>query len=104
MVSRLGDGGSYTGRGLSQLPWSSVEANRESPPLEVFVSYAHRDEDLRRQLDTHLSLLRREGLITTWHDRRIVPGTEWAIQIDERLATAELILLLASPDFLASDF
>jgi len=72
--------------------------------IEVFYSYAHEDELLRQQLEAHLSLLRRQGLITDWHDRQIAPGTDWAGLIDAHLMTAQVILLLISPDFLASDY
>jgi CheY-like chemotaxis protein len=75
-----------------------------STAVDVFVSYAHGDERLRRGLETHLSVLRRQGVIRTWHDRRILPGTEWAGQIDRNLESADLILLLISPEFLASDY
>src|SRR5437016_3708622 len=73
-------------------------------PVSVFYSYAHQDEALRQQLETHLSLLRRQGLISEWHDREILPGAEWGREIDEHLETASIILLLISADFLASDY
>jgi TIR domain len=73
-------------------------------PLEVFFSYAHRDEALRNYLADHLRLLERQGIITGWHDRRITGGTEWAGAIDEHLRTAQIILLLISSAFLASDY
>ena len=41
-------------------------------PIEVFYSYADADESLCIELDKHLSQLRRDGLITTWHKRQIV--------------------------------
>ena len=75
-----------------------------TPPIEVFISYSHKDEVLREQLGTHLSLLRRRGVIDAWHDRRIGAGQEWAGAIDEHLNSAAVILLLISPDFLASDY
>ena len=75
-----------------------------STPVEVFYSYAHKDEAFRNKLETHLSLLRRQGLITAWHDRHILPGTDWAQAIDEHLERASVILLLISADFLASDY
>lgn len=34
----------------------------------VFMSYSHRDEDLRDELEKHLTGLKRQGVITTWHD------------------------------------
>ncbi len=73
-------------------------------PLMVFYSYAHEDERLRRKLEKHLSLLRQQGMITEWNDRQILPGTDWAHVIDTHLMTAQIILLLISPDFLASDY
>ena len=75
-----------------------------SEPLELFYSYAHEDEALRDELQKFLVMLRRDGVISEWHDRRIGAGTEWAGQIDQHLETASIILLLVSPDFLASDY
>src|SRR6266496_5013593 len=73
-------------------------------PVTVFLSYAHEDEPLRAQLEKHLRLLQRQGLLSTWHDRQIVPGAKWAQEIDAHLAAAQLVLLLISPDFLDSDY
>ena len=75
-----------------------------STPVEIFYSYAHKDEALRNELDKHLSLLQRQGLITAWHDRQILPGTDWSQAIDQHLEQASVILLLISADFLASDY
>jgi hypothetical protein len=72
--------------------------------IEVFYSYAHLDERLRTELDKHLSSLRRHGVIAGWHDRRIMAGTEWAGAIDAHLQRAQIILLLVSADFLASNY
>ncbi len=70
----------------------------------VFFSYAHEDEWLRDELETHLKLLQRQGIISTWHDRKLLPGGDWDGEIDARLERAEIILLLVSADFLASDY
>ncbi|WP_437616223.1 TIR domain-containing protein [Sorangium sp. So ce834] len=80
---------------------SAVAAPR---PVRLFFSYSHKDEALRDELETHLSLLEREGLLQSWHDRRIAAGDGWAGQIDRNLDEAEVILLLVSADFLASDY
>ncbi len=72
--------------------------------LEVFFSYSHKDQDLRDQLETHLSLLKNHGFISSWHDRKIIAGAEWAGEIDAHLNTAQIILLLISADFLASTY
>jgi hypothetical protein len=72
--------------------------------VSVFLSYAHRDERLREELDKHLSPLRRSSLIETWDDRKISPGAQIDAAIAQRLATADLILLLISPDFINSNY
>jgi hypothetical protein len=72
--------------------------------VKVFVSYSHRDEELRNQLGVHLEILRREGVIEPWHDRRIGAGRDVHAAISDSLESADLVLLLVSPDFLASDY
>ncbi|HEX2571440.1 MAG TPA: toll/interleukin-1 receptor domain-containing protein, partial [Polyangia bacterium] len=52
----------------------------------------------------HLAPLRRQGLIGVWHDRQIDAGTEWQGAIDEELERADVILMLVSPNFVASDY
>ena len=72
--------------------------------IDVFYSYSHRDEELRNELEKHLSRLRRAGLIRAWHDRRIAPGIDWSSDIDAKINSAQVILLLISSDFMASDY
>ena len=73
-------------------------------PIEVFFSYAHEDEALRDELAKHLSILKRQGAIQSWHDRQIGAGVEWEAEIAAHLESAQIILLLISADFLDSDF
>jgi hypothetical protein len=70
----------------------------------VFFSYSHKEEDLRDRLETHLSALKREGIIEAWHDRRIIAGDDLGSKISHELERADIILLLVSPDFIASDY
>ena len=77
---------------------------RQSGALRLFYSYSHKDDLLREQLETHLKLLQRQGLIQPWHDRRILPGDEWVEEIDDNLNRADIILLIVSADFIASDY
>jgi TIR domain/NB-ARC domain len=81
-----------------------MDVYHESPPITIFYSYAHEDELLRNELSKHLSALKRQGIISEWYDRQIVAGTNWTLTIDEHINTASVILLLISPDFLASDY
>ncbi len=73
-------------------------------PISVFCSFAPADEPLLLKLEVHLSLLKRQKLISTWHNRQIVPGTDWAQAIDTHLNSASVVLLLISSDLLASDY
>ena len=92
-------------------PANLPDDERHEPPASdgpescrLFYSYSHKDEALRDELEKHLSLLRREGMIEQWHDRRIAAGQEWEGEIDENLAAAHVVLLLVSADFIASDY
>lgn len=49
-------------------------------------------------------MLKRQGVIETWHDRRITAGQDVHQTIDDHINSDEIILLLISADFLASDY
>ncbi|RZP20266.1 MAG: toll/interleukin-1 receptor domain-containing protein [Erythrobacter sp.] len=72
--------------------------------MRAFISYSHRDAEALDRLHTHLKPLVREGQIETWFDRDILAGDELDADITEQLETCELVLLIVSPDFLASDY
>ena len=76
----------------------------EQSSIELFYAYSHEDEEYQVQLEKHLSLLKRQGIIRSWHDRRISGGKEWIGEIDENLDAARIILLLISADFISSDY
>ncbi|MEM9482295.1 MAG: TIR domain-containing protein [Cyanobacteria bacterium P01_F01_bin.116] len=88
----------------SDNPLSAHESVKAIQPIEIFFSYSHRDEVLRDEMAKHLSILKRQGVIAAWYDRDIEVGSEWAADIDTHLNSAQVILLLISPDFLASDY
>jgi len=70
----------------------------------VFISYSHRDEELRDELEVQLAMLQRQGLVDIWHDRRLLPGDHLDWTISNELDQVDIILLLVSPDFIASDY
>jgi hypothetical protein len=72
--------------------------------VKVFYCYSRKDEELREEIDTCLSLLKRQGYITSWHDRKILAGAEWEKKIDRELQSSKIVLLLVSLNFLASDY
>ena len=59
--------------------------------IEVFFSYSHKDENLREELEKHLKVLQRQGVIKSWSDRRIFAGSEWEKQIHLNLQRAQII-------------
>jgi len=78
--------------------------NATTAPVTLFYCYAHEDKALRDQLEVVLKLLERRRQFAPWHDRKIVPGEDWSAAIDTHLRNAELVLLLVSQDFTASDY
>ena len=82
----------------------TVASQTRPRPLRIFYSYAREDGDLQEEVKKHLRLLEREGLIRGWDDRLIGAGTEWEGRILDELEAADVILLLVSADFIASDY
>src|SRR5690348_332529 len=78
------------------------EANESA--IKVFYSYVEEDEALQKELEKHLTILARLGNITTWDKRKLLAGTTWAQEVDFHIKTAQIILLLISPDFMASEY
>jgi tetratricopeptide (TPR) repeat protein len=75
-----------------------------SKVIEIFYCYASEDIALQNELEKHLIILKRQGLISTWHSQEILTGTPERQEIDRHLNTADIILILISPDFIASDY
>jgi formylglycine-generating enzyme required for sulfatase activity len=81
-----------------------LEVGMTDGGVRLFFSYSHKDEELRDKLATHLSNLEWQGVISSWHDRKLVAGMEWDGEIKSQLDSAGIILLLISPDFIASKY
>lgn len=73
-------------------------------PIEVFLSYAHEDHEMCKKMSRHLANLKHQNIIEDWYDHKIAPGDEWASEIEQRLNSARIILLLISVDFLNSEY
>jgi TIR domain len=76
--------------------------NVEASKLKVFISYSHQDKTHKLELEKHLKPLERLGLVEKWSDKKIKAGQNLKNEIDANLATANLILLLISIDFVNS--
>ncbi|XXY18107.1 tetratricopeptide repeat protein [Sorangium sp. So ce216] len=74
-----------------------------SLPVRLFLSSTAADGALCGELEAHLKPLERQKLIEVWHDGRVYAGGEPAAEALARLEAAEIVVLLVSPAFLASD-
>ena len=83
---------------------SPPKLTSSAAPVSVFISYSHKDEDLQKELVAHLATLKRQRKIQTWHAGAIEAGAEWDTEIKQQLGTAQVILLLISHHFIASDY
>jgi Subtilase family/TIR domain len=84
---------------------ADAESDRDAAKTyRSMCSYSHKDEQLWEELKDHLSPLQRQGLLKLWYDRCIAPGAEWENEIFEELKNADIIILLVSAAFIASDF
>lgn len=72
--------------------------------LNLFISYAHKDEAMKNELEKHLMVLRKTGYINIFEFGKLLPGLDWEEQINKELQKADIILLLISADYLASEF
>ncbi len=77
-----------------------------SQAIKIFFSYATfspKDKRLFDKLSMHLSVLRRQHLIDEWYDSAISVGNNISQAIEAHLRAADIIVLLISAEFLASE-
>ncbi len=84
--------------------WLDTRNGRTTAPVKIFISYAHKDEPFKEELELHLKTLQRRGIIETFSDREVRPGEVWEAEISAKLQEAEIVLFLISPDFVGSDY
>jgi internalin A len=73
-------------------------------PLRAFFSYSKSDKALLEDFKKATAALRRQNLLEAWDDSHIVAGDEWDDEIKTALREADIIFLLLSQDFLATDY
>ena len=89
---------------LTSTPLQQASTPSDQKLLRLMISYAHKDEGLKNTLTTGLSALNRSRLVDIWQDRDILPGIEFGPEIGKQLDEADIIVLLISPEFIASDY
>ncbi|WP_437956303.1 TIR domain-containing protein [Sorangium sp. So ce119] len=72
-------------------------------PVKVFLSYAYEDEVFAGELAAHLLPLAKHGEISLWHDRMVLMGEHVEELHKQHLAAAQMIILLVSADYFASE-
>lgn len=70
--------------------------------LKAFISYCHEDESKKDELVKFLHTLERAGVLTHWHDRKLLAGDKFDLEIKNNIENSDLVILLLSQDFLAS--
>lgn len=88
---------------LSQFGSNYMSSSLEPPKIRIFCSYADEDWYLLDKLEKHLKGLERRDEVFNWSKHKVSPGQEPRREITEQLKKADLILLLISRDFIASD-
>jgi hypothetical protein len=73
-------------------------------PTQCFLSYAHHDHLGFDRLLAHLQHCAYLFSFRIWYDRRIQPGFYWNDKIKQELANSQMFVLLATNDFLGSDY
>ncbi len=92
----------------SSLSSGSVVFPQDLPPvtqtIDLFAVYASADQKIWNELEKHFMLLKRRGVINTWHAGQISPGMHIAHEIESYLNAAQIILFLVSSDLFADAF
>lgn len=71
---------------------------------KVFIAYSRADVDFLNELRKQFLPWEKANLIKVWYDGEIKPGTEWQVSIKSEMEAADIILLLVSPDSIASEY
>ena len=71
---------------------------------KLFISYSHADAELLERLHKHLAQLKRDGVISEWYDREIHAGGKIDEEVGAALASSDIFIACASPDYIASNY
>ncbi len=72
--------------------------------INIFIAYSREDAEILKKLRTNLKVLERTQNVNVWYDGEIEAGSDWEKSIKTHLYTADIILLLVTENFIASDY
>ncbi len=70
----------------------------------VIIAYHHHDKAWQERIHKSLQPLNRLADIKLWEDTQFNTKTDWRFYVGEHLIAAQVVILLVSPNFLASPF
>ncbi|WP_296841399.1 leucine-rich repeat domain-containing protein [Thiofilum sp.] len=72
--------------------------------IKIFISYSHEDEKYLTELKKRLKIIGYDIPNEPWSDHNLLAGSSVHDVIYQELKTADIVILLISPDFMASDY
>lgn len=72
--------------------------------IKISIAYARTDKEMLEEIRKQFTPLERAGKVKVWYDGEIVAGEKWEDRIQKELEAANIILLLISPDAIASSY
>jgi len=82
-----------------------INFNPQQEKKKIFISYSHKDKDMKEELENHLKTLERLNLLSIiWSDFHIEAGDEFSKKIDENIEDSDIVLLLVTHSFIASNY
>lgn len=81
-------------------PWTGPAPPNYNPFVNVFISHARGDQAYAARLR---EVLVRAGL-RVWEQQDVTPGDNWALEVGKALDKADAVVVLLSPDAMASDW
>lgn len=90
--------------GILTLPPESPTPRKRGPgrPPRVVYFAAPEDADLIEEFERQVAPLEQAGRVQAWSERQARPGELLDVEVDRRLAEADMVLFFLSPDLLGS--
>lgn len=93
-----------TGREVPLAPYNIFTNKTFKAMTRIFISYSKSDKKLVDEFLNHLSALKRDKLVETWHCTELLAGGKWDKEIQEHFDKADMICFMVSPNFMATKY